>query len=256
MKAVILAGGLGTRLSEETTIKPKPMIEIGGMPILWHIMKIYAHYGISEFVICAGYKSEVIKDFFINYEKNFSNLSINFSENKKPSFSGLEPWKVDVIDTGKKTMTGGRLKRIEKLFSSDEDFFMTYGDGVADIDIKELYKFHKKQSSICTVTGTYPPGRFGALDIGKNGIVKGFLEKPRGDGNVINGGFFVLNSKIFEYILDDLTIWEREPMENIAKEGLMSAYVHEKFWHPMDTLRDKNYLEELIENNKANWIKW
>ncbi len=256
MKAVILAGGLGTRLSEETTIKPKPMIEIGGMPILWHIMKIYAHFGVKDFIICAGYKSEVIKDFFINYEKNFSNLSINFSEGNGPSFSGLEPWNVNVIDTGKKTMTGGRLKRIENMIKDGEDFFMTYGDGVADIEIDKLLNFHKKNKSICTVTGTYPPGRFGALNLGDDGKVQGFLEKPRGDGAVINGGFFVLNSKIFEYISDDLTIWEREPMEKIAKEGLMSAFIHEKFWHPMDTLRDKNYLDGLIENNKADWIKW
>jgi len=255
MKAVILAGGLGTRISEETALKPKPMIEIGGKPILWHIMKIYSNYGINEFIICCGYKGYIIKEYFANYFLHQSDITFDMSNNKVNIHQErAEPWKVTLIDTGENTMTGGRIKRI-KDYLDDENFCLTYGDGVADINIRELIKFHESQGRLATLTAVYPPGRFGALEI-KNSQVSSFFEKPRGDGALINGGFFVLNQKALEYIDGDSTIWEQEPLNNLALKGELTAYKHEGFWQPMDTLRDKNYLEELWKANKAPWKLW
>jgi len=256
MKAVILAGGLGTRLSEETVLKPKPMVEIGGMPIIWHIMKIFSFYGINEFVICCGYKGYILKEFFANYFLHRSDITFDIKENKMAihhSFS--EPWKVTLVDTGNNSMTGGRLKRIKNYVKDDEFFCMTYGDGLSNVNIDKLIKFHQDQSSLSTLTATFPPGRFGSLDIHENKVTN-FMEKPRGDGALINGGFFVLSPEVLSYIKDDSTIWEKEPMERLAKEGNLSAYIHEGFWQPMDTLRDKLLLEELWNTNKAPWKIW
>jgi len=255
MKVVILAGGLGTRISEEAYLKPKPMIEIGGMPILWHIMKIYSSYNINEFVICCGYKGYLIKEYFSNYSLHMSDVTFDMKKNDiQIHHKSVEPWTVTLVDTGIETMTGGRLKRIKEYVQNDT-FCFTYGDGVGNIDIKDLIKFHTNEKTIATITAVQPPGRFGVLDIQKNKI-SFFKEKPAGDGNWINGGFFVLEPSVFDYIENDSTIWEREPLENLANEGRLSAYKHDGFWHPLDTLRDKNYLQKLWEDGKAPWKLW
>jgi len=256
MKVVILAGGLGTRISEETVIKPKPMIEIGGKPILWHIMKIYSFHGINDFIICCGYKGYVIKEYFANYFLHQSDITFDMSKNEmKIHQERLEPWKVTLIDTGEQTMTGGRIKRIKEYLNNGEDFCLTYGDGLANIDITKLIAFHKNHDKLATLSAIYPPGRFGALDITENQVTN-FSEKPRGDGALINGGFFVLNSKALDYIQDDNTIWEQGPLKKLAKDGELMSFKHEDFWQPMDTLRDKHLLEELWESEKAPWKLW
>ena len=256
MKAVILAGGLGTRISEETVIKPKPMIEIGGKPILWHIMKIYSFHGINDFIICCGYKGYVIKEYFANYFLHQSDITFDMSKNTmKIHQERVEPWKVTLIDTGEQTMTGGRIKRIKDYLDDGEDFCLTYGDGLANIDITKLIAFHKNHDKLATLSAIYPPGRFGALDIIENQVTS-FSEKPRGDGALINGGFFVLNSKSLDYIQGDNTIWEQEPLIKLALNGELMSFKHEDFWQPMDTLRDKHYLEELWESEKAPWKLW
>jgi len=256
MKVVLLAGGLGTRLSEETVIKPKPMVEIGGMPILWHIMKIYSSYGFNDFVICLGYKGYIIKEYFANYFLHKSDVTIDLSNNEfKIHDSQAEPWRITLVDTGNETMTGGRIKRI-KQHIGDETFMLTYGDGLADVNINELYQFHKKSNKHCTVTAVQPSGRFGALNILDNKAVHSFMEKPKGDGSWINGGYFVCEPQVFDYIEGDHTLWEREPMEKIAAEGQMVAFEHKGFWKPMDTLREKHELEEDWVSNKAKWKVW
>ena len=257
MKAVILAGGLGTRLSEETDLKPKPMIEIGGMPILWHIMKIYSVYGINDFIICCGYKGYVIKEYFSNYSLHASDVTIDI-ENRKNYIhkDRSEPWKITLIDTGNDSMTGGRLKRIKEYVKDEEFFCFTYGDGVSDINVAELINFHKSHGKLATLSAVTPPGRFGALDLCEDGKVNKFIEKPLGDSSKINGGFFVLSPKVIDYIKDDSTIWEHEPLNSLAKTNELMAFIHEGFWQPMDTLRDKNYLENLWINNEAPWKIW
>lgn len=255
MKAIILAGGLGTRISEETSTRPKPMVEIGGKPILWHIMKNYSAHGIHDFVICCGYKGYVIKEYFANYFLHMSDVTFDMRNNKmEVHHRSAEPWRVTLVDTGENTMTGGRIKRVAEHIG-DEDFCCTYGDGVSDVNITELIAFHRQQGKLATLTATQPPGRFGALNFAGNSVTS-FQEKPQGDGGWINGGFFVLSPKVLDYIKDDSTIWEREPMEKIASEGQMAAYFHTGFWQPMDTLRDKNHLEELWANGKAPWKIW
>jgi glucose-1-phosphate cytidylyltransferase len=257
MKAVILAGGLGTRISEETHLKPKPMIEIGGMPILWHIMKIYSHYGINDFIICCGYKGYVIKEYFANYFLHMSDVTFDLANNNmKVHQLKAEPWKITLVDTGDVTMTGGRLKRVAGYIDDHEPFCMTYGDGVCNVDIKELVAFHKQHGLHATLTATYPPGRFGAIDILDDNKVTSFKEKPKGDGGMINGGFFVLSPKVLELIQDDQSIWEREPLETLAESGQLKAFRHPGFWQPMDTLRDKSYLEELWTTGQAPWKVW
>ena len=256
MKAVILAGGLGTRLSEETVTKPKPMVEIGGRPILWHIMKTYSYYGINDFIICCGYKGYVIKEYFQNYFLHQSDVTFDMKENKMIVHKKrVEPWRISLVDTGEDSMTGGRLKRVESYVKNEDFFCFTYGDGLADINISDLIKFHKTHGKEATLTATYPPGRFGALEI-VNNEVRQFQEKPRGDGALINGGYFVLSPKVFGRIDGDATIWEQEPLKELASENQLMAYKHEGFWHPMDTLRDKNYLHDLFESNKAPWKIW
>ena len=256
MKSIILAGGLGTRISEESDTKPKPMIAIGGKPILWHIMKIYSHHGINEFIICCGYKGYVIKEYFANYFLHMSDITFEMSDNRMVvHHQKAEPWKVTLVDTGEKTMTGGRLKRVADYVKDEEIFCLTYGDGVSDVNITELIAFHKAQQVKATLTSVVPPGRFGMLDI-QGDKVKSFHEKPQGDGAKINGGFFVLSPKVIDYILDDQTIWERGPIERLAKEGDLAAYQHGGFWQPMDTLRDKMHLEELWQSGKAPWKVW
>jgi glucose-1-phosphate cytidylyltransferase len=255
LKAVILAGGFGTRISEETHLKPKPMIEIGGKPILWHIMKIYSAYGINEFIICCGYKGYLIKEHFANYFLHTSDITFDMLENKTIVHeSRSEPWKVTVVDTGDNSMTGGRLLRV-KDFVGQETFCFTYGDGVSSVDIGSLIRFHYEQGTLATVTAVQPPGRFGALDIEKNKILS-FHEKPNGDGSWINGGFFVLEPEVFNYIEGNQTIWERQPLERLAAEGQLSAYRHAGYWQPMDTLRDKNRLEELWDSPQPPWKVW
>jgi glucose-1-phosphate cytidylyltransferase len=255
MKAVILAGGLGTRISEETSVKPKPMIEIGGKPILWHIMKIYSAHNINEFVICCGYKGYMIKEYFANYFLHMSDVTFDIQNNKMEVHRKFaEPWKVTLVDTGLETMTGGRLKRV-KNFVGDETFCFTYGDGISDINISDLIEFHKNNKTIATVTIIQPPGRFGSLYVSEN-IITSFKEKPVGDGNWVNGGFFVLEPKVFDYIEDDSTIWERTPLEKLTKEKQLTAYKHTGFWQPLDTLRDKIALEELWNSKKAPWKIW
>lgn len=255
MKVVILAGGLGTRISEETVVRPKPMVEIGGKPILWHIMKIYSAHGIHDFIICLGYKGYMIKEYFANYFLHMSDVTFDMIHNKMEVHQhSADPWQVTLIDTGDQTMTGGRLKRVQS-YLDDEDFCFTYGDGVSDVDVTRLITFHKSQKTIATLTGVQPPGRFGALNVKRNRVIE-FQEKPVGDGGYINGGFFVLSPKVFDYIQGDDTVWEHGPMERLAREGQMSAYVHKGFWQPMDTLRDKNYLEELWQSGKAPWKVW
>lgn len=257
MKLVILAGGLGSRLSEETENKPKPMIEIGGKPILWHIMKIYSFYGINEFIVCCGYKGFVIKEYFKNYFLHYSNVTISLADNSiKFEHKKTEPWKIVLVDTGEKTMTGGRLKQISK-YVKDEDFFcMTYGDGVANIDIKKLIAFHKKHKGLASLTATRPQARFGALKFGKNNSVKNFREKPEGDGSWVNGGFFVLHPSTLNRIKDNKTIWEHDPLTSLAKENQLYAFKHRGFWMPMDTMRDKILLNKLWNNGKAEWKVW
>jgi len=256
MKAVILAGGLGTRLSEETLVKPKPLVEIGGMPILWHIMKIYSSHGINDFIICCGYKGYLIKEYFNNYFLHMSDVTFNMSSNQLTFHKKrAESWNVTLVDTGLNSMTGGRLKRVEKYLNKNEDFCFTYGDGVGDINISRLISFHKKNALLSTVTAVSAPGRFGALDI-YDSKVKKFVEKPLGDGSKINGGFFVLSPKVIDLIDNDDTIWEKEPMEKLAILGQLSAFNHDGFWQPMDTLRDKNYLESLWQTNSAPWKVW
>lgn len=255
MKAVLLAGGLGTRISEESVLKPKPMIEIGGKPILWHIMKMYSAHGVNDFIICCGYKGYVIKEYFANYFIHNSDITFDVKNNKMEIHQNTaEPWKVTVVDTGEDTMTGGRLKRVAR-YLGNEDFCFTYGDGVSDINIRKSIEFHKAHGKMSTITAVQPPGRYGALKM--NGTkVEAFMEKPKGDGGVINGGFFILNPKVVEYIKEDATIWEKEPMEKLASQGQMEAFVHEGFWQPMDTLRDKKHLEELWNTGKAPWKVW
>lgn len=256
MKAVILAGGLGTRLSEETSVKPKPMIEIGGKPILWHIMKIYSEHGVNDFIICCGYKGYVIKEYFANYFLHTSDVTFDMKNNQmKVHHQRAEPWTVTLVDTGDKTMTGGRLKRVADYLKDETSFCFTYGDGVADVDITKLIEFHTNHGKEATLTAAYPPGRFGALDIKNNQILQ-FNEKPKGDGAMINGGFFVLSPKVIERIFDDATTWEQEPLMALAEEGQLMSYQHHGFWQPMDTLRDKTYLEELWQSGSAPWKIW
>lgn len=255
MKCVLLAGGFGTRLSEETTTKPKPMVEIGGRPILWHIMKIYSQHGVNEFIICAGYKGYVIKEYFSNYFLHMSNITFDMSNNEmKVHENKAEPWKVAIVDTGDGTMTGGRLLRV-KDYIGDETFCFTYGDGVSNVDITKLIEFHKEKKKWATVTAVQPPGRFGAIKMNSTTITS-FEEKPQGDGGYINGGFFVLEPNVFDLIDGDPMIWEREPMERLAEKRQIEAFKHDDFWRPMDTLRDKNHLEDLWESNKAPWKSW
>ncbi len=255
MKAVILAGGFGTRISEETQLKPKPLIEIGGMPLLWHIMKIYSSHGINDFIICCGYRGYLIKEYFANYSLHMSDVTIDIQKNEiKVHKKSAEPWKITLIDTGLNTMTGGRLKRIKE-YLSDESFCFTYGDGLSDVNITELIKFHKKNKTLATVTAVQPPGRFGILNMKDTKIVD-FKEKPAGDHNWINGGYFVLEPSVIDYIDDDTTVWEQEPLEKLAKEGQISAYQHTNFWQPLDTLREKNILEELWGSGNAPWKSW
>jgi len=256
MKAVLLAGGLGTRISEETSTRPKPMIEIGGKPILWHIMKTYSHHGINDFIICCGYKGYVIKEYFANYFLHMSDVTFDMSKNSMEVHQrNAEPWKVTLVDTGENTMTGGRLKRVADYLQGEDAFCLTYGDGVSDVNITELVAFHKRQNVKATLTATIPPGRFGALDLTGN-KVNSFMEKPKGDGAMINAGFFVLSPKILDYIGGDATVWEREPLERLAREGDLAAFQHDGFWQPMDTLRDKIQLEELWQSGKAPWKAW
>jgi len=256
MKAVILAGGLGTRISEESASRPKPMIEVGGKPILWHIMKIYSHYGVNDFIVCCGYKGYVIKEYFANYFLHTSDVTFNMQKNTMEVHQRFaEPWKVTLVDTGEDTMTGGRLKRVGEYIKDEDAFCFTYGDGVSDINIHALIDFHRQQGVKATLTAVYPPGRFGALGISGNKVTS-FEEKPKGDGGMINGGFFVLSPSILNLLKDDFTVWEREPLEVLTKSGQMSAYEHRGFWQPMDTLRDKNHLEELWASGNAPWKTW
>ncbi|MDB4228476.1 glucose-1-phosphate cytidylyltransferase [Flavobacteriaceae bacterium] len=256
MKAVILAGGLGTRLSEETALKPKPMVEIGGKPILWHIMKIYSEYGVNEFIICCGYKGYVIKEYFANYFLHQSDITFNMKDNDMlVHHKRAEPWKVTLIDTGDESMTGGRLKRVLPYLKDEEAFCFTYGDGVANVNITELINFHKSHGKQATLTATYPPGRFGALNI-ENSQIKQFEEKPKGDGSLINGGFFVLSPKVIDRIDGDNTTWEQEPLKSLAEDGQLMSFKHSDFWQPMDTLRDKKYLEKLWQAGNAPWKVW
>lgn len=255
MKAVILAGGLGTRISEETVLKPKPMIEIGGRPILWHILKIYSAHGINDFVICVGYKGYVIKEYFANYFLHMSDVTFDMKANQMEVHQkNAEPWRVTVVDTGEETMTGGRLKRVRN-YVGQGTFCFTYGDGVANVDIAASIAYHQKQGKAATVTAVQPPGRYGDLQI-EAGMVRKFQEKPKGDGSWINGGFFILEPSVMDHIADDTTFWEREPMESLASAGQLAAYHHHGFWRPMDTLRDKTHLEELWASGKAPWKTW
>lgn len=257
MKVVILAGGFGTRLSEETGIKPKPMVEIGDKPILWHIMKIYSAHGINDFIICLGYKGYVIKEYFAKYALHTSDVTFDLrNNNMKVHQNSTEPWKVTLVDTGEKTMTGGRLKRV-KDYIGEETFCLTYGDGVTDVNIRELIDFHKNQKTLATLTAVQPPGRFGAFSLDRNKYkITTFKEKPQGDGAWVNGGFFILEPGVMDYIADDSTVWEREPMEQLARDGMLSAFRYNGFWQNMDSLRDKNFLESLWQTGKAPWKVW
>lgn len=256
MKAVILAGGLGTRLSEETSSRPKPMVEIGGKPILWHIMKLYSHHGINDFVICCGYKGYIIKEYFANYFLHMSDVTFDMQKNSMQVHEKRsEPWKVTLVDTGDESMTGGRLGRVAEYLKNEEAFCFTYGDGVGNIDIKASIDFHRNHGKWATLTSTYPPGRFGALEIQKKRVMS-FKEKPKGDGAMINGGFFVLSPKVLSLIKGDQTIWENEPLIELAEKKQLMAFEHQGFWQPMDTLRDKNHLQELWESGKAPWKQW
>ena len=256
MKAIILAGGLGTRITEETHLKPKPMIEIGGKPILWHIMKIYSAHGINDFIVCLGYKGYVIKEYFANYFLHMSDVTFDMKNNQmKVHEQKAEPWTVTLVDTGENTQTGGRLRKVRQYLTSDEAFCFTYGDGVADVDVTQEIAFHKASGKLATICAVQPPGRYGAL-VRENQLVTGFQEKPLGDGGWINGGFFVLQPEVIDLIDDDLTIWEREPLETLANNKQLQAFEHKGFWQPMDTLRDKIYLEELWQTGKAPWKTW
>lgn len=256
MKAVILAGGLGTRLSEETSSRPKPMVEIGGKPILWHIMKSYSAHGIHDFVICCGYKGYIIKEYFANYFLHMSDVTFNMRDNTMEVHDKrAEPWNVTLVDTGEHSMTGGRLRRVADYVKDEEAFCFTYGDGVGDIDITASIKFHLAHGKAATLTGTFPPGRFGALDI-RGGQVHSFTEKPKGDGGMINGGFFVLSPSVLSYLDSDSTVWEQEPLMQLAEEGELMAFEHQGFWQPMDTLRDKHLLDSLWERGEAPWKVW
>jgi glucose-1-phosphate cytidylyltransferase len=253
---VILAGGLGTRLSEETSVRPKPMVEIGGKPILWHILKIYSAFGVREFVICLGYKGYVIKEYFANYFLHMSDVTFDMARNRMEVHNNnAEPWRVTLVDTGDSTMTGGRLRQVRRYVAEEDCFCFTYGDGVGDIDIGKTLAFHKAHGKLATMTATQPPGRFGALGMDGD-AVQSFQEKPSGDGGWINGGFFVLSPKVIDLIEDDSTIWERKPLEQLAGRGELMAYKHHGFWQPMDTLRDKTHLEELWQSGKAPWKLW
>lgn len=257
MKVVILAGGLGTRLSEETDLRPKPMVEIGGKPILWHIMKIYSHYGFNDFIILSGYKSHIIKDYFVNYYNRYSDITVDMSDNTvEVHKTRNEPWKVTILYTGRDTMTGGRIKKAKE-YIGNEPFMLTYGDGVSDVNITELLNSHKKSGKITTVTAIQPSGRFGSLNINKNNEVESFAEKPIGDGNWINGGFFVCQPEIFDYIPNgDDVIFERKPLEGLSKDNQLNAYKHDGFWRPMDTLKDKMDLTDMWQNLQAPWVVW
>jgi glucose-1-phosphate cytidylyltransferase len=258
MKAVILAGGYGTRISEESGVRPKPMVEIGGKPILWHIMKIYSHHGINEFIICCGYKSHVIKEYFANYFLNMSDVTFDMRQNKMEVLNNkTEPWVVTLVETGEGTMTGGRIKRV-KDYIGNQTFCLTYGDGVSNVNIRESVEFHKSQRTLATLTAVQQPGRFGAFNLkGDEAIIAAFKEKPQDDTTPwINGGYFVLEPQVLDYITDDLTVWEREPLEQLAASGNLSAYKHTGFWQPMDTLRDKVVLEEMWQQKKAPWKVW
>jgi glucose-1-phosphate cytidylyltransferase len=255
VKAVILAGGLGTRISEETSVKPKPMIEIGGKPVLWHIMKLYSHHGINEFIICLGYKGYVIKEYFANYFLHMSDVTFDMAANRTEiHHNTAEPWRVTLVDTGEQTMTGGRLKRVRQ-YLLDEDFCFTYGDGVADVDLGALVRLHRSHGKAATVTAVQAPGRYGALDLQRD-MVKGFVEKPHGDGGWINGGFFVLSPSVIDLIEGDATAWETGPLQSLAADGQLAAFMHRGFWQPMDTLREKNHLEDLWTSGHAPWKVW
>ena len=256
MKTVILAGGFGTRISEETHLKPKPMIEIGGRPILWHIMKMYSAHGVNDFIICCGYKGYVIKEYFANYFLHMSDVTFDMSNNKMEVHQKkAEPWKVTLIDTGDHTLTGGRLKRVSQYLQDEKEFFFTYGDGVSDLDITAALKFHRKHGKIATITAVQPPGRYGALKLSNN-VVTGFTEKPRGDGGLINGGFFILSPKAIDLIEGDQASWEGKPLAKLAEMNEMMAFEHKGFWRPMDTLRDKVQLEEIWDSGSAPWKVW
>jgi glucose-1-phosphate cytidylyltransferase len=256
MKAVILAGGIGSRLMEETVVRPKPMVEIGGLPVLWHIMKVYSHFGINDFVICLGYKGYLIKEYFANYFLHMSDVTIDIGQNSIDVHERhAEPWRVTLVDTGADTQTGGRLGRVGKYLRGESAFCMTYGDGVANIDLAKLIDVHTQSGRLATVTATQPPGRFGVLETSGDRVLK-MKEKPLGDGSWINGGFFVLSPQVLDLIEDDHTIWEAWPMQTLAAQGQLGAYKHEGFWHPMDTLRDRNYLEQLWETGRAPWKLW
>jgi glucose-1-phosphate cytidylyltransferase len=256
MKAVILAGGLGTRLSEETSTRPKPMVEIGGKPILWHVMKMYSHYGINDFIICCGYKGYVIKEYFANYFLHMSDITFDMKSNTVHVHEKrAEPWSVTLVDTGDESMTGGRIGRVAQFIKNEEAFCLSYGDGVGDIDIGATIDFHREHGKAATLTATWPPGRFGALDINNRQVVS-FREKPKGDGGMINGGFFVLSPAVLSTIKGDSTIWEREPLATLAENGQLMAFEHQGFWQPMDTLRDKHLLEELWATGRAPWKSW
>lgn len=256
MKVVILAGGYGTRISEETHLKPKPLIEIGGKPILWHILKIYSSYGFNEFIICCGYKGYLIKEYFANYFLHMSDVTFDIENNQyKVHEKKVEPWKVTLVDTGENSMTGGRLKRVKK-YLNDDPFCFTYGDGLSNININSLIDFHNSHNKLCTLSAVQPPGRFGSLKFKEANLVESFQEKPQGDGGWINGGFFVINPKAIDIIEGDSTIWEQEPLNNLAAQGELMAFKHYSFWQAMDTLRDKNYLEKLWSEEKAPWKVW
>jgi glucose-1-phosphate cytidylyltransferase len=257
MKAVILAGGLGTRLSEETDLKPKPMIEVGGRPILWHIMKIYSAHGINDFIICCGYRGYLIKEYFANYFLHMSDVTFDMTKNSmEVNQKRSEPWKVTLVDTGESTLTGGRLKRVAEYVKDESEFCFTYGDGVGDIDVTKLIQFHKSQGSLATLTATRPPGRYGVIKFGKNDRVERFQEKPEGDGSWINGGYFVLKPEVLNLIEGDQSSWEGDPLSRLANDGQLAAFKHEGFWQPMDTLREKNLLNDLWNSGKAPWRIW
>lgn len=256
MKAVILAGGLGTRLSEETSLRPKPMVEIGGKPILWHILKMYSHHGVNDFVICCGYKGYLIKEYFANYFLHMSDVTFDMRSNRmEVHHKRAEPWNVTVVDTGDEAMTGGRLRQVAEYVRNDESFCMTYGDGVSNVDITAAIEFHKTHGKAATLTATYPPGRFGALNL-EGQQVKQFMEKPKGDGALINGGFFVLSPRVLDYLDSNATVWEQQPLQRLATDNQLMAFTHDGFWQPMDTLRDKTYLEELWATGNAPWKTW
>jgi glucose-1-phosphate cytidylyltransferase len=256
MKAVILAGGYGTRITEESVLRPKPMVEIGGRPILWHIMKIYAAHGITDFIVCLGYKGYVIKEYFANYVLHAADVTIDMAQNRLEYLSGApEPWKVTLVETGEATETGGRLKRVARWLQDDDTFCMTYGDGVSDIDITASLAFHRKHGKLATMAAVTPPGRFGALTMDGDNVT-GFREKPRGDGGLINGGFFVLSRQVLDYVADDKTVWERAPLESLAANGQLQAFRHDGFWQPMDTVRERMVLESLWNGGRAPWKVW